>query len=117
MVRTGVAISEGEFITRRQVPPYWPTASNGVTTTGLSGSRSSTGGRVPAATISASIGASLYSCASASPVLSSAAERPMSEDRQPPFSLECTVIVSSLELSVVLSARLSLAIPGDPDCI
>ena len=44
----------------RSVPPYWPISSRGVMTGGFGGSRSSTGGRVPAATIAASIGASLY---------------------------------------------------------
>ena len=42
----------------RQVPPYLPMRSTGVTTSGSSGSRSSTGGNSPAATRAASIGAS-----------------------------------------------------------
>ena len=41
------------------VPPYWPTSSSGVITTGSGGSRSSTGGSSPAATLAANIGASL----------------------------------------------------------
>ena len=46
--------------TMRQVPPYWPTSSTGSITSGDAGRRSSTGGRSPAATFSASMGASLY---------------------------------------------------------
>ena len=58
MVRTGVETSLGEFMISRQVPPYSPVPSKGSTTIGASGSRSATGGRVPCATSSASIGAS-----------------------------------------------------------
>ena len=52
--------SPGPTPMRRQVPPYWPISSSGSITIGLAGSRSSTGGMSPLATISASIGASLY---------------------------------------------------------
>ena len=43
----------------RSTPPYWPISSTGSTTSGLLGSRSVSGGRSPAATMLASIGASL----------------------------------------------------------
>ena len=46
--------------TMRQVPPYWPTSSTGSITSGDAGRRSSTGGNSPAATFSASMGASAY---------------------------------------------------------
>ena len=46
--------------TMRQVPPYWPTSSTGSITSGDAGRRSSTGGSSPAATFSASMGASAY---------------------------------------------------------
>src|ERR687893_2446959 len=42
-----------------QVPPYWPISSTGSTTMGLSGRRSSTAGKSPASTCSASSGPSL----------------------------------------------------------
>ena len=41
----------------RQVPPYLPTLSTGVTTRGFSGTLCATGGNVPASTIFCSIGA------------------------------------------------------------
>jgi hypothetical protein len=44
-------------------PPYCPIPFTGVTTRGFSGSLSATGGSSPAATLSLSIGDSLYSCA------------------------------------------------------
>ena len=40
-------------------PPYLPSSANGITTTGSSGSRWSTGGNSPACTLAASSGASL----------------------------------------------------------
>ena len=43
----------------RSTPPYWPISSTGSTTSGLLGSRSASGGRSPAATLLASMGASL----------------------------------------------------------
>ena len=52
--------SAGPVNARYQVPPYLPIPPAGCTTNGLSGSRSSTGGRSPAATNAANIGASLY---------------------------------------------------------
>ena len=42
-----------------RLPPYSPTSVSGVITTGSAGSRSSTWGSSPAATLAASIGASL----------------------------------------------------------
>jgi len=45
---------------RCQTPPYWPISSTTSSTRGSLGKRSSTGGSDPAATISASAGASAY---------------------------------------------------------
>src|SRR5699024_11228205 len=50
--------SSSVTITLRQVPPYCPISAYGSTTRGLAGRRSSTGGRSPASTCSASDGAS-----------------------------------------------------------
>jgi len=52
--------SERPLKALRQVPPYLPTDSSTGQTNGLSGSRSSIGGRSPLATRSASMGASRY---------------------------------------------------------
>ena len=51
--------SAGPVNARYQVPPYLPMPPAGWITNGFSGSLSSTGGRSPAATMAASIGASL----------------------------------------------------------
>ena len=66
MVRS-IEPSEPPTTACRQVPPYLPTFSSGVTTSGCSGSRCATGGNLPAVTSAARTGASRYSAAQAAP--------------------------------------------------
>ena len=58
MIRLPFSLSPGPVNARRQVPPYLPISWSGLMTSGSSGMRCSTGGSLPALTISASIGAS-----------------------------------------------------------
>ncbi len=56
MIRFQFSPSPGPVKPRRHVPPYLPMAVIGLRTSGSSGTRCSTGGNLPALTISASIG-------------------------------------------------------------
>ena len=58
-MRLPFSTSPGPVKPRRQVPPYLPISCTGLSTSGSSGTRCSTGGSLPALTSSASIGASL----------------------------------------------------------
>ena len=57
-MRLPFSTSPGPVKPRRQMPPYLPTSSSGFRTIGSDGTRSATGGSLPALTSSASIGAS-----------------------------------------------------------
>src|SRR5215210_1550708 len=58
LIRLPFSLSPGPVKARRQVPPYLPISASGLTTSGSSGMRCSTGGSLPALTSSVSIGAS-----------------------------------------------------------